>query len=155
MQTTKEEIEALLVSMGLDNIAFNLPIKKQIDSLDKVALVIAVEDQWQISITDEEQSELVTFDDLIKLIHSKTIEDETSPSIDQQIEYIEGLRHRGNINMIKFIKENLIVIKLQMKIRETAKTMRPLLGDYPIPYTDVEPPFTHPSGHSFTEGHDI
>jgi len=72
MENTKEDIEAILVQMGLANIAFNLPIRKQIDSIDLVALVIAVEDQWNVSITDEEQDELITFDDIIKLIYEKT-----------------------------------------------------------------------------------
>jgi len=150
MQNTKEEIEAILVSMGLTNIAFNLPIKKQIDSIDLTGLIIAVEDEWDISISDEDRDEIATFDDLIKLIHLKTrhMTIEANPTIDQQIAYLDELENQGNSSMIKAIKENLIAIRLQEYARNT-----PLI--YPATITsDVEPPFQHPSGHSFTEGHD-
>ena len=147
MENTKEEIEAILVSMGLTNIAFNLPIKKQIDSIDVTGLIIAVEDEWDISITDEDRDELVTFDDLIKLIHLKTQHmipqvTEKAPTIDEQINYIDGMKHPGNIEMIKAIKENLIAVRM---ISYTG---------IPQHTTYVEPQFQHPSGHSFTEGHD-
>lgn len=152
MQSTKEEIETILVSMGLEQIAFNLPIKKQIDSMDMTTLIIAVEDQWQISITDEDQEELATFDDLIKLIHLKTADripsfyNGTSPTIDDQIDFMDKIRpwFREQLpkteQMIKAIKENLIAIRM---IRQSAQ-IETALGNKDIS-----------GAHSFTEGHDL
>jgi len=140
MQNTKEEIEAILVSMGLTNIAFNLPIKKQIDSLDLTALVIAVEDEWNISITDEDQYELRTFDDLIKLIHLKTrhMTTEKKPTIDDQIKFIKDFVL--DPIMRDAIIENLLAIRYQESIRLAATT-----------HEHAKYPLTNASGHSFSE----
>jgi acyl carrier protein len=144
MQNTKEDIEAILVSMGLTDIAFNLPIKKQIDSIDLTGLIIAVEDEWNISITDEDRDELVTFDDLIKLVHLKTQHmtaevTEKAPTIDEQIQFIEDFVI--DPVMMRAIKENLIAVRLMMH------TSVPLhLQSSTMSGNDVEPPFNHPAG---------
>jgi acyl carrier protein len=202
MQNTKEEIEAILIQMGLTNISFNLPIKSQMDSLDMTALIIAVEDEWHISISDEDQYRLPTLDDLVKLIHAKTEAiDKHIPTINEQIHYMDVLLAAGQRpNMVRAIKENLIAVRVikqtrtaliaEVPISETeAQYLSKLFPEaekievwkggptatgwvksitpdeiVDIKYTpphylatkpDVEPPFQHPSGHSFTEGHEI
>jgi acyl carrier protein len=173
MQNPKEEIEAILIQMGLTNISFNLPVKNQMDSLDMTALIIAVEDEWHISISDEEQYCLPTLDDLVKLIHAKTEAiDKHIPTINEQIQYMDVLLAAGQRpNMVRAIKENLIAVQIQMQIRDrrvdrpdkyplinkevtTGIPMPQRHDDFTVP-VDVEPPFQHPSGHSFMEGHEI
>ena len=194
MQNTTEGIRDILDEMDLD-IVFNLPLKKQMDSLDVTALVIAVEGHWMISITDEDQESIGTIEDLVKLIQAKLKElgvDSVKPTIDEQLKYMDVLLAVGHRPaMVKAIKENLIAVRLiginlgdtqgrsfvgalpSIEVWKGGPTttgwLRPLEeGDIvklaePLSETekqyisgmDVEPPFQHPSGHSFTEGHEL
>jgi len=70
-EAIKSKIEWLLTKMGTE-LAFDKAYKYQnFDSLEFVELILMVEQEFKISITDEEMADVKKMDDLVEVVESK------------------------------------------------------------------------------------
>jgi len=133
MKSIEEKITAILQDLGLWDVRFSLPLDAQIDSLDLTAIIVAIEDEHGIEITDEDRYNCNTMDDYVALIQSKLIAKNRvdtlkeagmltypeSPPIEDQIKFIEDFV--VDPHMKEAIRSNLEAIRLQQQIRHAAK----------------------------------
>jgi len=177
MKSIEEKITDILQELGLWDVKLSIPVSLQMDSIDLTALIVSLEDEYGIEITDENRYDCNTLDDYVSLIQCKLIAKNKldtlkeagmltypeSPPIEDQIKFIEDFV--VDPEMSKAIRENLITLRLQQQIRHAAKTdsnamVYPLstvtVKEYPTTPTEAEPPFNHPSDNTserpFTRG---
>lgn len=143
METTTSKLKSILEKMDCKYIVFETPLKGQMDSIDLTAMVIWIENEFGITITDEERDECTTALDYVALIDSKLIPVEVTncytigykPTIDDQIKFIEDFVVDPEMN--KAIKENLLAVRMQQMVKRAA---------------DMHMESSTMSGHSFSEG---
>jgi len=65
-----DRVFAVLRALGYE-ITLEEKLKDYLDSLDLVELVMMIEQEFKILITNEEIAEIVTVEDVLKLVNSK------------------------------------------------------------------------------------
>ena len=72
---TPDQIRTQLQELALDAIGRNDlpegPLADALDSMDQLALVVAIEDHFKVIFEPEDEAQVVTIDDLIATLHRK------------------------------------------------------------------------------------
>lgn len=71
--TTPDQIRLTLSAIARDQLGWSKPLPDgelaaSLDSMDRLALVVAIEDHYQIAFEPDDEAGLVTLDDVIALI---------------------------------------------------------------------------------------
>jgi acyl carrier protein len=69
-QNPKERLEALIRKLGF-RVDFNSKISDSMDSLDIAELIIEIETEFEIDITEADEGSIITFNDLLALIGTR------------------------------------------------------------------------------------
>lgn len=78
---SEDQIKQAVIELGREELQWEQDIpegdlSEYLDSMKRLSLVVAIEDHWQICLEPEDEEEIRTLDDLVKVIHSALQEQE-------------------------------------------------------------------------------
>jgi acyl carrier protein len=119
--TIREHVSTVVNELGYPDLDYTKFLNKQMDSIDLTAMVVTLEEELSISISDEDRYACKTMNDFIYMIETKVFmnkydlpNDYRKKTIDEQITWMNRLHFESDDDqqMVRDIKENLIAIRL-------------------------------------------
>ena len=119
VETTGLKVEEVTVE-------FKLQENDQIDELDIVTVVMDIERDYGVELSDDDVGKLTTVEELVAYVYSKLEKDEPTTKTDEEILELEEDKlteeeRTKKIELIKIIKEDALLAKPETELTEEEK----------------------------------